>query len=290
MTAFVEAHDVSFSIRGRPLVDEATLRLAPGRLAIVIGPNGAGKTTLLKLLTGELKPSDGEISYAGEPLAGLPAWRLACKRAVMTQGAKVAFPFSVYEVARLGLDFIGRSLTKARIETAVAESLSTADVIHLADRTYETLSVGEQQRAQFARVLCQLKAGRSIEQRQALFLDEPIASLDLCHQLALMDAARDIADSGAAVLSVLHDLNVAAAYADDLIVMAGGRIVAQGRPADVLTDRLVSSVFHVDLQIGVAPPGSLPFVLPQGHARRRAWSRISFSAAAPESQSGFGRG
>ena len=278
MTIFVKARDVSFGVHGRRLVAEATLRLALGRLTIVIGQNGAGKSTLLKLLTGEMKPSRGEIFYAGESLLGISAWRLACWRAVMAQGVRLAFPFSVYEIARIGLDRLGRSLTSNRIDAIVTESLATADLLHLANRSYVTLSGGERQRAQFARVLCQLKAGQLAEQRQALFLDEPISSLDLCHQLALMDAVRDVADRGVAVLAVLHDLNVAAAYADDLIVMAGGRIVTQGPPADVLTDALVSTVFRVDLQIGAALPSSLPFVLPQRHARRQNWSRIRFSA------------
>jgi iron complex transport system ATP-binding protein len=107
-------------------------------------------------------------------------------------------------VARFGLEFVGRSLPRAKVERIVTENLATADMLSLVNRGYDTLSGGEQQRAQFARALRQLRAGQLIDHRQALFLDEPIASLDLCHQLALMDTARDITDSGVAVLAVLH--------------------------------------------------------------------------------------
>ncbi len=251
-------------------MDGASLALLPGTTTILIGPNGAGKSTLLKLLTGEIAPSGGQIRIEGEPLRAIPAWRLACQRAVMAQHARLAFPFSVYEVARLGVDGIGRALTRERREAIVAECLASAGVFDLADRRYQTLSGGEQQRVQFARVLCQLEAGRSVAARQLLFLDEPIASLDLCHQLALLDMARSIAARGVAVLIVLHDLNLAVTYADHLVVMDRGRIIAQGAPAQTLDDALLQQVFRVDLSLSRAPAPGMPFLLPQQHRGRPA--------------------
>lgn len=262
--------NLGFSVGGRPLVDGASLALLPGTTTILIGPNGAGKSTLLKLLTGEVAPSGGQIRIEGEPLRAIPAWRLACQRAVMAQHARLAFPFSVYEVARLGVDGIGRALTRERREAIVAECLASAGVFELADRRYQTLSGGEQQRVQFARVLCQLEAGRSVAARQLLFLDEPIASLDLCHQLALLDMARSIAARGVAVLVVLHDLNLAVTYADHLVVMDRGRIIAQGPPAQTLDDALLQQVFRVDLSLSRAPAPGMPFLLPQQHRGRPA--------------------
>lgn len=273
MSPIVEARGLSYRVGGKLLVDSADLRLEAGRLVIVIGPNGAGKSTLLSLLAGATTPQAGDIFYSGERLDRLPAWRVAGLRAVMTQNARLAFPFTVFEVVSLGLDVVGRALPTEQKHSIVARSLSAADALHLCERDYAGLSGGEQQRVQFARTVCQLFAGRSIGERRALLLDEPIANLDLRHQLAIMDAARDIADEGAAVIVVLHDLNVASAYADELVVMAQGRIVASGRPADVLTDSLVASVFEVDLQLGSVPPNSLPFLLPHSYARRRGWSK-----------------
>ncbi|QEL24691.1 heme ABC transporter ATP-binding protein [Bosea sp. F3-2] len=269
-TPVLSAHGVSFAAGGRRLVADANLQLAGGTTTILIGPNGAGKSTLLKLLTGEAKPASGEVRIAGKPLATVPHWRLACLRAVMAQHARLAFPFGVYEVASLGVDGVGRALTRQRREAIVADSLAAAGMIELAGRRYQTLSGGEQQRVQFARVLCQLEAGRSVAARQVLFLDEPIASLDLCHQLALLDMARSIAARGVAVLIVLHDLNLAVTYADHLVVMDQGLIIAQGPPARTLDDALLRQVFKVDLTLSRAPAPGLPFLLPQQHRSRPA--------------------
>ncbi|KUL92841.1 iron ABC transporter [Bosea sp. WAO] len=267
MATILEARDLHFRVRGTALVRDASLQLDAGTTSIIVGPNGAGKSTLLKLLTGELTPAQGEVRLDSAPLAGAPAWKLACQRAVMSQNQRLAFPFSVYEVARLGLEGVGRSQPRGRSEQIIAEALETAGVLGLASREYQTLSGGEQQRVQFARALCQLEAGRSVAERQILFLDEPIASLDLCHQLALLDAARAIATQGAAVLIVLHDLNLAVTYADRLLVMHEGAIVAQGAPAAILDDALLRGVFRVDLAFSRLPPTGLPFLLPQQHLR-----------------------
>ncbi|MBN9444501.1 MAG: heme ABC transporter ATP-binding protein [Bosea sp.] len=263
----LSGRQLCFAAGGRMLVSDASLDLEPGATTILIGPNGAGKSTLLKLLTGELAPAAGSVHCADEALGTVPAWRLACLRAVMAQHSRLAFPFSVYEVARLGVDGIGRALTRQRREAIVAEALAAAGVLDLAGRRYQTLSGGEQQRVQFARVLCQLEAGRSVAERQVLFLDEPIASLDLCHQLALLDMARSIAGRGVAVLIVLHDLNLAVTYADHLVVMDRGRIIAQGPPAETLDDALLQQVFRVGLSLSRAPAPGLPFLLPQQHRR-----------------------
>lgn len=265
MAAILEADDLSFSVRSSTLVRGASLALEEGATTIVVGPNGAGKSTLLKLLTGELSPSQGTVRMDGMALPQIPGWELACRRAVMVQNQRLAFPFSVYEVARLGLEGVGRAQPRARKEQIIAQALETAGVIGLAGRQYQTLSGGEQQRVQFARALCQLEAGRSVAQRQILFLDEPIASLDLCHQLSLLDAARTIAAQGAAVLVVLHDLNLAVTYADSLVVMHEGAIVAQGEPATILDDNLLRGVFRVSLSFSRLPPAGQPFLLPQQH-------------------------
>lgn len=269
-SSILSGRNLGFRAGGRALVADASLDLRPGSTTILIGPNGAGKSTLLKLLTGELASASGSVRIGDEALAAIPVWRLACLRAVMAQHSRLAFPFNVYEVARLGVDGIGRALTRQRREAIVAESLTAAGVLDLAGRRYQTLSGGEQQRVQFARVLCQLEAGRSVSERQALFLDEPIASLDLCHQLALLDMARSIAARGVAVLVVLHDLNLAVTYADHLVVMDRGRVIAQGKPAETLDDALLQQVFRVGLSLSRAPAPGLPFLLPQQHRSQPA--------------------
>ena len=263
MTALVVAEAVSYRAGGRLLVDGVSLAVARGEMVVIAGPNGAGKSTLMRLLCGELAPASGAVRYGAEPLATLPAWRLAGRRAVLPQASRLAFPFRVREVARIGLDGIGRGLTRPARQAIVARALAEADLTELAERNYQTLSGGEQQRAQFARVLCQLEAGRTLSSDQVLFLDEPIASLDLRHQLALLDAAARRARAGLAVVAVLHDLNLAAAYADSLVVMDAGRVVEAGRPSAVLSDRLLAEVFGVSLGVGRVPPDGQAFVLPE---------------------------
>ncbi len=183
----------------------------------------------------------------------------------------MAFPFSVYEVVRLGIDGVGRTRVRHARHALVADALATADITHLAARSYQTLSGGEQQRVQFARVLSQLKAGSSVEPQQALFLDEPIASLDLCHQFDLLDTAKAQAADGVGVLAVLHDLNLAITYADRLIVMKEGMIVAQGSPADVISNALLKDVFDVSLLIETRD--NMPCILPQSRLHGRDAAR-----------------
>jgi iron complex transport system ATP-binding protein len=254
VTAILEARAVSFVGGGRLLVDTVGLSLETGRLTVVIGPNGAGKSTLLKLLCGEIAPAEGTITLDDHPIRSIPPWRLAHLRAVMPQASDLGFPFTAFEVASLGVEGLGRGLSRLGRRRIVEEALMAADMAHLAHRNYQTLSGGERQRVHFARVLAQLKAGRSIAPRQVLFLDEPIASLDLKHQLALLGHAQRLARNGLAVLAVLHDLQLAAGIGDELVLMHEGRLVARGTPEDVLTPRRIAEVFGVRLLPKALPP------------------------------------
>ena len=262
MSAYLEALSVGYRVGGIVLAKDVTVSLSGGRVTVIVGPNGAGKSTLVKLLSGEFATATGHVRYGGEDVRSIPPWRLACLRAVLPQASRLTFPFTAGEIVRIGLDGIGRGLSRADRAAMASRALEEADVAHLAGRMYQSLSGGEQQRTQFARILAQLAAGRTIAERQVLILDEPIASLDLKHQLSLLEAARRLAADGVAVLAVLHDLNLAAAFADDLLVMSQGRAVARGAPRDVVTDSMIAEVFGVDLTVGSAPT-DMPFVLPR---------------------------
>ena len=262
MTPLLAAEEVSLHVGRRVLVDRVSLALRPGRVTVVVGPNGAGKSSLLRLLSGERSPSGGRVTCEGRDLARLRPDQLACLRAVLPQASRLAFPFTAREVVRIGVDGIGRGLdTRAR--TAIVDgALAAADVGHLADRLYQSLSGGEGQRVQFARVLAQLRAGRSLADRQALLLDEPVSSLDLRHQVALMGSAAALARDGTVVLAILHDLNLASAYADEIVVLHEGRVVRAGPAAETLTDDVMTGVFGIDLAVGAVPQDGRPFVLP----------------------------
>ncbi|MFT3952922.1 MAG: hypothetical protein QM722_00250 [Piscinibacter sp.] len=171
---------------------------------------------------------------------------------------------------RIGIDSVGRALPRAERDRLIAEALEAADITHLAGRGYQNLSGGEQQRVQFARTFAQLPPAGRFGERQVLFLDEPVASLDLAHQIALMESAARLAAEGVAVIAVLHDLNLAATFADRILVMHGGRAAALGRPAEVITRARIAEIFGVDLAREAAVAGELPVVLPQNYARIRA--------------------
>ncbi len=271
----VSAENVTYAIRGKELVAGVSLALARGQMHAVIGPNGAGKSTLLRILAGELPPSGGRVRYADLDVRLLSPWQLAARRVVMAQTTRLAFPFSVWEVASLGIDGLGRRFPRGRRQDLIVAALEKAEVVQLAERIYQTLSGGEQQRVQFARALTQLWAGDATNDTPVLFLDEPTAHLDMSHQWMLMDEVRSLVANGVSAFVTVHDLNLAAAYADHVIVMSNGHLVAQGTPAEVLSSELVATVFGIDSKIGEAAPDGSAFILPHGHAGRHRARRAS---------------
>lgn len=269
MTVWMIAESAGFRTGQRWLLREANLALAAGQFTVVIGPNGAGKSTLLRLLSGEWAPAEGHVMTLGQPIGAVPAWQLAARRVVMAQGISTGFPFAVHEVVALGAVAIGRRLSHRLVRQVVEASLAAADMLPFAGRAFPTLSGGEQQRVQFARALCQLEVGRLIEPRQTLLLDEPIASLDLAHQLAVLDAAKALTkrpSSPIAVMAILHDLNLAACYADHLVLLHAGGIVAQGAVKAVLTEANLEAVFGTTLRLHEVE--GLPAFLPQARMLR----------------------
>jgi iron complex transport system ATP-binding protein len=243
------------------LVDAVSLDVEAERMTVLIGPNGAGKSTLVRLMSGELRPTSGAILFEGQDLSRFSPERLALRRTVMTQAIQVSSAFLTHEIVRLGVAGIGRVSARERARI-IEQCLALADVLPLATQSYATLSGGEQRRVQFARALAQIEAARTVHDRQALLLDEPVANLDLPHQLALLDAARTIARRGVAVLAVLHDFNLASHYADVLALMNKGAIVACGDPVNVQRSALLSDVFAVDLAVGNTLASEKPLVIP----------------------------
>ncbi len=241
-----------------PLLSGISLAIHPGRVMAIIGPNGAGKSTLLRALTGEIRPAAGRVTLEGADIVRLRPGALAARRAVLPQAATLAFPFTVHEVVRLGaLDRRAGPSVDARVVAALAR----VDLAGFGGRLYQELSGGEQQRVHLARVLCQLPNPCPDGRPSFLFLDEPTASLDLRHQLMTLAAARDFAAAGGGVVAVLHDMNLAARHADEITVIDRGRLVAEGPPAEVLTEPLLRTVFGVALPVGHTADG-VPFVLP----------------------------
>jgi iron complex transport system ATP-binding protein len=261
------ARDATYRVNGKALVEGIDLVLAPGRLLVLVGPNGAGKSTLLRLLAGELKPTAGSIELDGRALAGYSAAELARRRAVVPQSTALSFPFTVREVVMLGATVPGFVAPPEHIAASASECIRTVGLAGFEQQLFTHLSGGERQRAHIARALLQLAvADRPPTEPAVLLLDEPTASLDLAHQSIVLDEARRQAHEGRAVLAILHDLNLAAAFADELVLLSAGRVAARGGASDVFRDDLLSRVYGCRVRVNATPARGVPFVLPHGPA------------------------
>jgi iron complex transport system ATP-binding protein len=259
----LEARDLTYTTGGSTLLRGVDVGVRPGRIVVLIGPNGAGKSTLLRVLSGDLKPTQGQVLLDGRPLGAFPPSELARRRAVVPQSSALSFPFTVLEVTMLGVTVPGFGLSDAEARKAALDALASLDMADLQGRSYLHLSGGERQRVHIARALCQLAmaAWRS-GQTRCFLLDEPTASLDLAHQTQVLAALRRQAEAGHAVLAVLHDLNLAAALADDIVLLARTQVVAAGSARQVLRDDLLSDAYGCPVRTNQTPQGDRPFVLP----------------------------
>lgn len=259
----LESRDVSYQVNGRTIIDHISVSLAPGRMNIIIGPNGAGKSTLLKLLTGELRPASGHVLLDGAELNTIGAQALAARRAVVAQSTHLSFPFSVIEVVLLGAMVPGFGEPTAGKRAAAYRALDDVGLSGFAERPYTQLSGGERQRVHMARALCQLSAGaRDRTAPPILLLDEPTSNLDLMHQIKVLHEVRRRVGQGWIALAILHDLNLAATFADELILMAQGRVVASGSVDEVFRDDLLSEVYRCPVETNVSDKTGRRFVLP----------------------------
>lgn len=252
----LEARALTVARGAREVLSSVSLSIHGGELVAVLGPNGSGKSTLVGALAGDLAPRSGEVRAFGRALSQWPPRELAMRRAVARQDTHLALPFRVLEVVLLGrAPHPGRGDSAADHEAAL-RALESFDLKPIERRPYAELSGGERQRVQLARTLAQLDGSPGA---RALLLDEPTASLDPAHQLLALEHARRLADDGAAVLVVLHDLTLAARVASRLVVLGGGRVVRDGEPAEVLCDPAVHDAFGVRLEL--ARVGERPVVV-----------------------------
>jgi len=239
MTALLTAANLGVTLSGRAILHDVSLSLQPKHLVALVGPNGAGKTTLLRALAG-LQPSTGAIAVAGDDLAKLSLRERAKRFGYLPQGHVVHWPLDVKDVVALGRYPHGAT-DPARLspadEAAVQHAMQATDVTSFAARRVTELSGGERSRVALARVLA--------VEAPIVLADEPTASLDPRYQLDVMKNLRDVADGGVLVIVVTHDLGLAARFADTVLVMSEGRLVADGAPAQALSDQVMAEVFRI---------------------------------------------
>jgi iron complex transport system ATP-binding protein len=243
--------------RGKQTVlADIDLQLMPGEVLGVLGPNGAGKSTLLGALCGELHPSQGKIWLDERELASWDGAQRAQRLAVLPQTSTLDFAFRVEEV--VGMGRLPHQSGRVRDDEIIAAALHAADAGHLSGRSYLALSGGERQRVHLARVLAQLWPGQA---GQTLLLDEPTSMLDPLHQHTILQAIREFADHGAAVLVILHDLNLAARYCDRLLLLQRGRPHALDSPAMVLRPEPLKAVFGLEVLVQQHPERGHPLII-----------------------------
>lgn len=252
------AADVWFGYDERtPVLRGVSLDVPPRAIVGVLGPNGSGKTTLLRLLAGTRRPQRGSITFDGAPLSGFSRATLAQRMAVVPQETQLAFDYTAGEVAMMGRYAHLRAfeIEGPRDIAAIDETLAATGTLHLKDRPFATLSGGEKQRVIIASALAQIGSG-------VLLLDEPTASLDLRYQLEVADLLRRLhAEREVSIVISTHDLALAGAFCDQLVLIRDGRVVAAGRTGDVLTRDNIRAVYDVDAEI-IHPDSAARVVIP----------------------------
>jgi iron complex transport system ATP-binding protein len=260
----LSASHLGFGAGGQQILDDVSFVVAAGEVIAVVGPNGAGKSTLLRLLAGDLRPGCGEIAFSGRPLGAFRPTELAQRRAVVPQNAAPAFDYRVLEVVLLGRSPHSAGAERERDLAIAVAALAEVEARSLADRRVATLSGGERQRVDMARALAQVWEGNPREPA-LLLLDEPTSALDLARQHAALASARRFASRGNGVVAVLHDLNLAAQYADRLLLLCEGEAIAAGCALEVLDPVLLEQVYGVEVHVVGHPCLDCPqvFTLPR---------------------------
>ena len=256
----IRFEDVAFAYDGHPVVDGLTLAIPRGQLLGVIGPNGAGKSTVMRLLVGLLRPDRGRITVAERDVHRTPRRELARLIAAVTQEEAIEFPFTALEVVLMGRTaYLGPlGFERPADLDAARAAMESTGVSALADRPLHALSGGERKRVLLARALAQ--------DTEVLALDEPAAALDIHHQIAIFDLLAERRRKGVTVLVVVHDLNLAAAYCDRLLLVRPGASAIAGTVEEILTYRRVREAFGVEVYVGVNEITGHRFLLPMSTA------------------------
>jgi iron complex transport system ATP-binding protein len=241
----VELKDVSYRAGGTTILDGVSVVFRKSRFNVILGPNGAGKSTLMRIASGLLQPSSGSVRYEEQLVEELKPEELARKRAVLSQNVEVAFGLPVEDVVLIGR-FPHYQSTPTQADKAIVTK--AIELVNLGDKRhqpYPTLSGGEKQKVQLARVLAQIWNGDSRHQHRVLFLDEPVSGLDIHYQMHILATARDMLAEDCTVIAVLHDLNLAFEYADTVFLMSQGRVAAETDSPESIPAQVLEEIFDV---------------------------------------------
>ncbi len=254
----ITVKNIHYTVGTKKLIDDISFDVQPGELLAIIGANGAGKSTLLKLLCREIPVATGEIHIRQQPINSYKLDNLAQFRSVLTQSNTISVSFKVHELVMMGrYPHFDNNPTENDIHIVKAVMEETG-IVEFANRDYNTLSGGEQQRVQLARVIAQIYD----QPKGLLFLDEPTNGLDLLYQQQILVLARQLADRGYCVVSILHDINFASRYADKVLILKKGRRVAFGSPREVITCENIHHAFNIQVRLFDDEEFKCPLIIP----------------------------
>jgi len=276
MTSRLRAENLTLSYDQRVVTQGLDVSIPDGSFTVIVGPNACGKSTLLKGLARLLKPKAGTVFLDGEPISGYSAKQVAHRLGMLPQTPIAPNGITVGDLVARGR-YAHQSLLRQwsrEDEAIVGEALRLTETLELSGRFVAELSGGQRQRVWLAMVLAQ--------QTPIMLLDEPTTFLDIAHQIEVLDLCADLHDQGRTLVAVLHDLNLACRYADHLIAMRAGAIVAEGHPSEVVTAELVQQVFGMDCRVIADPETGTPLVVPAGRDARRQARAGQLVASVPE--------
>lgn len=254
----IEVKNLSYAVGNKQILSDISLQAIPGQLLAIIGPNGAGKSTLLKLLCKEIKSPRGTIFIHDKDIHGYSYKELALCRSVLSQSNEVSINFSVDEMVMMGRYPHFDAQPKKEDLEVVACVLHDMGIAHLRHRYYYSLSGGEQQRVQLARVLAQIYQ----HPKGILFLDEPINGLDMQYQQVILEKAKQMAHKGFTVICILHDINFAARYADKILILKDGQHMDYGNPDVIITEEILFKTYNTKTKIIHSHELGYPIIVP----------------------------
>jgi len=256
----LRTENISFSVGKKQILKNVSASFLPGEFNMILGPNGSGKSSFLKIFSGEINKYQGTVLYDDKKIKELRKEELAKKRAVMSQQADLGFPLLVEEVVMMGRYPHFTFNPNKKDITICNEVIERMNLFEFKERNYLTLSGGEKQRVQYARVLAQVWE-KPAEGYRYLFLDEPLNSLDISYQHEFLQAAVELIKDHTVLIAVMHDINLAAHYADNLFFLKEGELVVHGKPKDILTENIIEKVFNIKTTVIDNPVTGKPLII-----------------------------
>lgn len=249
----IKAKSIFWEVDNKRIIKDISLEINLGEVVSIIGPNGAGKSSFLNVLSGDIKPTSGSVSFDETNLKDISIQERSFMRSVMSQSQQIVYDFSVKEIIEMGWLDRGIASYSGNFKEAVMKVASECSVHDLLEQKFNTLSGGEQRRVHFARTLIQLWRPSNSRDPRYMFLDEPTANLDILHEQNLMKLVRSKAMEGIGILLILHDLNLAAKYSDKLVIFKNGSLIKSGSPEEVLQSKVLTEVYGLDMEVAQDP-------------------------------------